>query len=119
MLNASMPFVPVSADRLRIYVDCIINNTPDNIPAPTSRIETFLAEIAGADIQTPQPYARAELYLAKIMGEDVELPPRPISRMDYYLAKIAGENVEPPEPETEIDHSLQEWLENVEKERKA
>lgn len=119
MPNASMPFAPVSADRLKIYVDCIINNTPDNIPEPVCRIETFLAKIAGADIETPTPYARAELYLAKIYGDSVELPPRPISRMDYYLAKLAGGNVEPPEPETEIDFSLQKWLENAEKENKA
>lgn len=64
---------------------------PDNIGnemMPLTRLETYLAKIAGEDITTPEVRTRLEAYLAKIAEEDVEVP-EPRTRIEYYLNKIA------------------------------
>ena len=74
-----------------------------------TRIEEYLAKATGGsyDEPLPDPVTRIELYLAKIAGEDVTLPERPITHIEQYLAKIAGEDVELPDyPKTRIEMLL-------------
>ncbi len=60
----------------------------ENEMMPLTRLETYLAKIAGEDITTPEVRTRLEAYLAKIAEEDVEVP-EPRTRIEYYLNKIA------------------------------
>jgi hypothetical protein len=113
-----MPQAPISPERLMMYVDCIINKTPEKIPPAITRLDYFLARIAGADISAPAPITSTELFLAKIAGDEVAVP-APYSRIDIFLAKIAGEDVITPVPVTAVEDALQEWLSNVERERNA
>lgn len=55
---------------------------------PLTRIEKYLAKIAGEDITAPEARTRLEAYLAKIAEEDVEVP-EPRTRLEYYMNKIA------------------------------
>lgn len=46
----------------------------------------------------PIPLSRVELYLAKIAGMDVTIPAEPESRLEKFLAFLAGDDVEMPTP---------------------
>ncbi len=65
------------------------SNNNENTITPLTRLETYLAKIAGEDITAPEARTRLEAYLAKIAEEDVEVP-EPRTRIEYYLNKIAG-----------------------------
>ena len=58
----------------------------------------------------PTPLTRVELYLAKIAGMDVTIPEHPENRIEMFLAVLAGDtNVEMP-----TSYSLvEQWLECV------
>lgn len=92
--------------REEIFLTAVIEGlTP---PDAITRIEQYLAKIAGAAITVPAPVTRVEMYLAKIAGLSVILP-LPITRIEFYLAKIAGENVEVPDPIARLEYYLNEW----------
>lgn len=55
---------------------------------PETRLEAYLAKIAGEDVDIPEARTRLEEFLAKIAGEDIDLPEAK-TRLEYYLAKIA------------------------------
>ena len=92
-----------------------ISNDPDanGIDSPETRIEQYLAKIAGETTPIPdKPITRIEQYLAKIAGEDVAIPEKPLSRVEMYLAAIAKEDIEVPEPITRGEWYLAQWAEN-------
>lgn len=100
--------------RVEYFLDSIVNGTP-NPYAPGSRLELYLARIAGADVDIPiPPQSRLELYLARISGTDMATKiPYPQSRLELYLARIAGENVEIPCPQSRIDFWLEAWAQKI------
>ena len=58
----------------------------------------------------PTPLSRIELYLAKIAGMDVTIPEYPESRLEMFLAVLAGDtNVEMPTPYPLVE----QWLKCV------
>lgn len=55
---------------------------------PITRIEHYLAKIAGEDVVTPEVKTRLEAYLAKIAGADI-IVPEAKTRLEYFLNEIA------------------------------
>lgn len=55
---------------------------------PITRLEQYLAKIAGAADTAPAPLTRLEQFLAKIAGLTGDAP-QPITRMEQYLSMIA------------------------------
>ena len=54
----------------------------------------YLGKISGQDIALPEPVTRVEMYLASIAGMDVVLPDEPVTRIEVYLAEWAeGSNI--------------------------
>ena len=54
----------------------------------------YLGKISGQDIALPEPVTRVEMYLASIAGMDVVLPDEPVTRIEAYLAEWAeGSNI--------------------------
>ena len=92
------------------FIQAAIDGAPDS-SSPITRIELYLAKIAGADVKIPVPITRREYYLASIAGMDVVLP-QPVTREDLYLAAIAGMDVKVPEPIRRIEYLLADWAEN-------
>lgn len=101
---------------------------------PMTRVELFLAAIAGEDYTTPDPMTRIEvyldciekgtaatlvpmtrieLYLAKISGADVDIPPYPMTRIEMFLAALCDEDITPPAAMTRIELYLANWIENA------
>ncbi len=101
---------PKSITRLELFLEVAKDGGGGEMPAPITRIEMFLAKIAGQNIVTPKPLTRVETFFARIAGEDVEIP-SPITRKEMFLAKIAGEDIATPEPITRVELILGEWIE--------
>lgn len=55
---------------------------------PITRLEQYLAKIAGAADTAPAPLTRLEQFLAKIAGITGDTP-QPITRLEQYLSMIA------------------------------
>jgi hypothetical protein len=55
---------------------------------PLTRLEQYLAKIAGAADTAPAPLTRLEQFLAKIAGI-TNTAPAPLTRMEQYLSMIA------------------------------
>lgn len=55
---------------------------------PITRLEQYLAKIAGAADTAPAPLTRLEQFLARIAGVTGDAP-QPITRMEQYLSMIA------------------------------
>lgn len=55
---------------------------------PLTRLEQYLAKIAGAADTAPAPLTRLEQFLAKIAGVTGDAP-QPMTRMEQYLSMIA------------------------------
>lgn len=55
---------------------------------PITRLEQYLAKIAGAADTAPAPLTRLEQFLAKIAGLTGDAP-QPITRLEQYLSMIA------------------------------
>lgn len=72
----------------------------DNL-TPETRLEKYLAKIAGQNIAIPNAETRFESYLAKIAGADI-VTPEPKTKLEYYLNKIERK----PEPEIDLTHAL-------------
>lgn len=98
--------IPIT--RIESFLDGIVNGSA--VPDPETRIETFLAKIAGENVVTPEPITRIEVFLAKISGVDIPIP-QPITRIEMFLAKISGEDIVPPNPITRIEMYLAKWAE--------
>lgn len=100
----SVPTPPIT--REEIFLNAILESVQP--PYAITRIEMYLAKIAGADVEIPEPITRIEKYLAKIAGESVTIPV-PKTRIEMYLAKIAGEDIEVPVPITRVEMYLAQW----------
>lgn len=100
----SVPTPPIT--REEIFINAILESVQP--PYAITRIEMYLAKIAGADVEIPEPITRIEKYLAKIAGESVTIPV-PKTRIEMYLAKIAGEDIEVPVPITRVEMYLAQW----------
>lgn len=99
--------VLIDTSRLKLYIDAIVNGGA--APEPITRVDFFLAKIAGEEVTPPEPLTRIEFLLARIAGADAPLPEQPYYRIELYLAKIAGEDVAMPRPETATEQLLAEW----------
>jgi hypothetical protein len=104
----SLPEKPTG--RVETYLASIAGQNVELPVVPTGRMETYLAKIAGQDVIIPdKPISRREKYLAKIAGQTITLPNTPIGREESYLAKIAGETVDiPAYPISRIEAYLEE-----------
>lgn len=102
--------LPTPVTRVELFLSAIINSVSP--PYAITRVEAYLAKIAGADIEIPTPVTRFEMYLAKIAGANVVVP-TPKTRVEEYLAKIAGEDIETPDPVTRFEEYLAQWAEGA------
>lgn len=66
---------------------------------PITRIEYYLANLAGQEVAIPEPITRQEMFLAYLCGER-ETMPEPITRIERYMAHAAGLDITRPNPIT-------------------
>lgn len=63
----------------------------EDLPTPLNRVELYLAKACGMDVVIPEPESRLEQFLAVIAGDtSVELP-MPLSLTEQWLAFVAGQ----------------------------
>ena len=72
---------------------------------PVTRVEHYLAKIAGQDVDELEPVTRIEHYLAKIAGQDVEVP-EPFTRIEKFLYSLITETPSGLTPVTRQEHFI-------------